>query len=85
MAVQPLYAPISDHLGRKIPYLVASSLFAIGIILSASASTWIGLVAARAFCGLGVGGIATMGMGKSSMAQPRDLHANTLSTVSNAQ
>lgn len=60
MVVQPVYARISDHLGRRIPYLFACRLFGIGMIWSAISSNWAGLIAARAFCGLGVGGLVIM-------------------------
>jgi MFS family permease len=61
MSTQPLYARVSDHVGRKAPYLFASTVFAIGMMLSATAPSWSTLIAARATCGIGVGGLMTMG------------------------
>lgn len=65
---QPLYARVSDHLGRKIPYLTASTLFLIGLLLSANTTVWEGLILGRAISGLGVAGVMTMGMSLSLLA-----------------
>lgn len=61
MTTQPIYARVSDHVGRKVPYLVASGIFLIGLVLSANAFSWAALVTARAICGLGIAGVMTMG------------------------
>jgi MFS family permease len=62
MISQPIYPRLSDHVGRKIPFLAASVFFNSGLLLSCSASTWNALIFARAISGLGVGGLMTMGM-----------------------
>ncbi|RDW63728.1 hypothetical protein BP6252_11273 [Coleophoma cylindrospora] len=61
MTTQPIYARVSDHIGRKIPYLVASATFLFGLVLSANAFSWVTLVIARAICGLGIAGVMAMG------------------------
>jgi hypothetical protein len=58
---QPLYARVSDHLGRKIPYLTASILFISGLVVCASTNLWAGLILGRAVSGLGTAGVMTMG------------------------
>ncbi|KAJ5950852.1 uncharacterized protein N7479_009265 [Penicillium vulpinum] len=58
---QPLYARVSDHLGRKIPYLTASVLFLSGLVVCANTDIWAGLIFGRAVSGLGTAGVMTMG------------------------
>lgn len=60
-AFQPLLGRISDAVGRKPVFLSCLAVFAL-------ATTWCGmvgsigsLIAARAFCGLGAGGLMTLG------------------------
>lgn len=58
---QPLYARVSDHLGRKTPYLTASTLFISGLVICANTDLWAGLIFGRAVSGLGTAGVMTMG------------------------
>ena len=61
MTLQPIYGRLSDYVGRKIPYVIASTCFCIGILFCSVAPSWYALIAARALCGFGSAGVATMG------------------------
>lgn len=58
---QPLYARVSDHLGRKTPFLTASTLVICGLVICANTELWVGLIFGRAVSGLGTSGVMTMG------------------------
>ncbi len=58
--VTPLYGKMSDLYGRRIVYLVAIWVFGIGSVLCALSQTMNQLVAARAFQGLGGGGLMSL-------------------------
>ena len=58
--VTPLYGKMSDLFGRRIVYQTSISLFLIGSILCALSQTMNQLVAARAFQGLGGGGLMSL-------------------------
>lgn len=58
--VTPLYGKMSDLFGRRIVYLTSISLFLIGSALCGLAQTMNQLVAARAFQGLGGGGLMSL-------------------------
>src|SRR5512146_1102312 len=53
----PLYGKLSDLYGRRKLYVSAMVLFLSGSVLSGLATSMTGLIAARAFQGIGAGGI----------------------------
>ncbi|KAL9630555.1 MAG: hypothetical protein Q9164_006353 [Protoblastenia rupestris] len=57
---QPLYGKLSDIFGRKAALLFAYSIFGIGCLLCGLARTMDELIAARAFAGIGGGGMTTV-------------------------
>lgn len=59
-AFQPLYGRLSDIFGRKSATLFASAVFGIGSLACGLSTTYSGLIAARAFAGIGGGGLTTM-------------------------
>lgn len=58
---QPIYGKASDVLGRRIPFVVALILFTFGTLWCATAQSIGSFIAARALCGVGCGGVWTMG------------------------
>lgn len=60
-AFQPLYGRLSDTMGRKLPYLFGMALFVGGTLWCALAQSMTSFILARAVCGLGAGGMLTMG------------------------
>ncbi|KAI5795662.1 major facilitator superfamily domain-containing protein [Geopyxis carbonaria] len=58
---QPLYGRVSDVTGRKIPYVFSCVVFTVATIWCALAQSIESFIAARAVCGLGAGGMLTMG------------------------
>ncbi|PLB42166.1 putative MFS multidrug transporter [Aspergillus candidus] len=65
-AFLPLFGRISDTLGRKPVYLFAIAVFFVTTAWCAMAQSIGSFIAARAFCGLGAGGVFSMGMILSS-------------------
>jgi MFS family permease len=61
MLSQPLFARLSDLVGRRLPYMAASMSFLAGIFLGSFAPSWEFLIFARAFCGMGFAGLMTLG------------------------
>ncbi|KAL8813084.1 MAG: hypothetical protein Q9200_000551 [Gallowayella weberi] len=61
IAVQPLYARLSDVLGRRPVYFFSLAVFCSTSIWCAVAPSIEGLILARAACGLGAGGVVAMG------------------------
>ncbi|KAF8960437.1 member of the major facilitator superfamily [Flammula alnicola] len=57
---QPLYGKLSDIFGRKSCLLFSYTIFAIGCLLCGLARNMTELVAARAFAGIGGGGMQTI-------------------------
>ncbi|KAF4581723.1 hypothetical protein EYR40_002739 [Pleurotus pulmonarius] len=57
---QPLYGKLSDIFGRKSCLLFAYSIFALGCLLCGLARNMNELIAARAFAGIGGGGMTTV-------------------------
>jgi len=60
-ACQPLVGRLSDSLGRKRPYVAAMALFAAATAWCALAGSIAEFIAARAVCGVGAGGMMTLG------------------------
>ncbi|KAI5847563.1 major facilitator superfamily domain-containing protein [Tricharina praecox] len=58
---QPLYGRLSDVLGRKPPFIFSCLVFTISTLWCARAQNIYSFIAARAVCGLGAGGMMTMG------------------------
>ncbi|KAL2810722.1 major facilitator superfamily domain-containing protein [Aspergillus granulosus] len=65
-AFMPLFGRVSDTFGRKPVYLFSIVLFFITTAWCAAAQSIGSFIAARAFCGLGAGGVFSMGMILSS-------------------
>ncbi|RAH44511.1 putative MFS multidrug transporter [Aspergillus brunneoviolaceus CBS 621.78] len=65
-AFLPLFGRISDTVGRKPVYLFAIAVFFITTAWCAAAQSMLSFIAARAFCGMGAGGVFSMGMILSS-------------------
>ncbi|KAM0755662.1 MFS general substrate transporter [Meredithblackwellia eburnea MCA 4105] len=59
-AFQPLYGRFSDIFGRKPATIFASVVFLIGSLCCGLSKTYPQLIAARAFAGIGGGGLTTM-------------------------
>lgn len=60
-AFQPLVGRFSDTVGRKGPYLVTATILALATLWCALAQSMASFIAARAVCGLGAGGVMTLG------------------------
>ncbi|PSR97696.1 major facilitator superfamily domain-containing protein [Coniella lustricola] len=60
-AFQPLLGSLSDTLGRKTPYIFTMTVFALATLWCALAQSMTSFIAARAVCGLGAGGVMTLG------------------------
>lgn len=60
-AFQPLLGRLSDTVGRKGPFLVTATIFALATLWCALAQSMASFIAARAVCGLGAGGVMTLG------------------------
>src|ERR1700755_2851146 len=56
-AVTPLWGKISDLYGRRLIFQVAIAIFVVGSALSGMAQSMAELIAARAFQGIGGGGL----------------------------
>ncbi|KAL4919843.1 major facilitator superfamily domain-containing protein [Aspergillus aurantiobrunneus] len=65
-AFLPLFGRVSDAFGRKPVYLFAIAIFFITTVWCATAQSIGSFIAARALCGLGAGGVFSMGMILSS-------------------
>ncbi|KFZ01292.1 hypothetical protein V500_00807, partial [Pseudogymnoascus sp. VKM F-4518 (FW-2643)] len=57
---QPLYGKLSDIFGRKLALLSAYTIFGIGCLFCGLARNMAELIAARAFAGIGGGGMSTV-------------------------
>ncbi|KAI1172810.1 MFS general substrate transporter [Nemania sp. FL0916] len=60
-AFSPLVGRLSDAVGRKPLYLATMAVFAAATLWCALAGSMGGFIAARAVCGLGAGGMMTLG------------------------
>ncbi|KAK7733028.1 hypothetical protein SLS53_008357 [Cytospora paraplurivora] len=60
-AFQPLLGSLSNSVGRKTPYMITMIIFAAATLWCALAQSMTSFIAARAACGLGAGGIMTLG------------------------
>lgn len=58
---QPLFGRLSDTIGRKTPYILCLTIFLVGTVWCTSAQSMGSFIAARAVCGLGAGGMASLG------------------------
>ncbi|RYP05689.1 hypothetical protein DL765_009761 [Monosporascus sp. GIB2] len=60
-AFQPMVGRLSDSVGRKTPYLVTVTIFAVATLWCALARSMTSFIMARALCGLGAGGTIALG------------------------
>ncbi|KAI4196502.1 MAG: hypothetical protein LQ346_003207 [Caloplaca aetnensis] len=61
-AFMPLFAPLSDIIGRRTVWAAASTVFTLALLWCAMAPSIGSFIAARTFCGLGAGGVYSMGL-----------------------
>ncbi|KAK2067025.1 hypothetical protein P8C59_000794 [Phyllachora maydis] len=73
---QPLLGRLSDAVGRKPPYVASMAVFLAATLWCATAGSMTSLIVARAFCGLGAGGIMTLGSILISDLVPIEIRAN---------
>merc|ERR1712137_1235720 len=57
---QPLFGGLSDTIGRKRPFIFSLAVLLAGTIWCGVAQSMGSFIFARAFCGLGAGGLVTM-------------------------
>ncbi|RKF55129.1 putative transporter [Golovinomyces cichoracearum] len=57
---QPIFGSLSDTIGRKRPFIFSLAVLLVGTIWCALAQNMGSFIFARAFCGLGAGGLVTM-------------------------
>ncbi|KAK2034470.1 major facilitator superfamily transporter [Colletotrichum zoysiae] len=60
-AFQPLLGRLSDSIGRKPPYVATMVIFAVATTWCTLAQSMTSFILARALCGLGAGGMMTLG------------------------
>lgn len=60
-AFQPVFGRLSDTIGRKAPYLFTLTIFLFATLWCALAQSMTSFIAARALCGLGAGGMMSLG------------------------
>lgn len=58
---QPLLGGLSDAVGRKAPYVATTAVFLLATLWCALAGSMTSFIVARAVCGLGAGGMMTLG------------------------
>ena len=58
---QPLVGGLSDAIGRRGPYLLTAVVFLVATVWCALAGSMTSFILARAACGLGAGGLMTLG------------------------
>ncbi|KAK4125486.1 actin-like ATPase domain-containing protein [Parathielavia appendiculata] len=58
---QPVLGSLSDAVGRKGPYVVTIAVFLVATVWCALAGSMTSFIVARSVCGLGAGGIMTLG------------------------
>ncbi|KAI5843028.1 putative MFS transporter [Morchella snyderi] len=73
---QPLYGRISDTIGRKVPFVFSCFVFTAATAWCALAGSMGSLIAARAVCGIGAGGMLTMGAIVLSDILPIEIRGN---------
>lgn len=58
---QPLFGRLSDTIGRKTPYVFTMAVFLGATLWCALAQSMLSFILARALCGLGAGGMMSLG------------------------
>lgn len=75
---------IADRRGPKAPYIVGFIVFIVGLVLSATATTWTLFLLGRVVQGLGVGAIMSMAYVFVAIVYPQCLQARALALLSGA-
>lgn len=75
---------IADRRGPKAPYIVGFIVFIVGLVLSATATTWTLFLLGRVVQGLGVGAIMSMAYVFVAIVYPQALQARALALLSGA-
>lgn len=75
-AFQPLLARVSDTIGRRPIYLFSLVMFVVTTAWCALAQSIVSFIAARAFCGLGAGGVLAMGSILTNDLVPIEIRGN---------
>lgn len=75
-AFQPLLARVSDTIGRRPIYLFSLIMFILTTLWCALAQSIGSFIAARAFCGLGAGGVLAMGSILTNDLVPIEIRGN---------
>lgn len=76
ISFQPLYGRISDTIGRKTPFVFSCLVFTVATAWCALAGSMGSFIAARAVCGIGAGGMLTMGAIVLSDILPIEIRGN---------
>lgn len=61
LIAQPLFARISDHVGRRIPFVTAVLVFIVANTLSVVGKSWTWYMFTRGVNGIGAGGMVGLG------------------------
>ena len=76
-----LFGPVADHIGRKPVLILATLIFGIGSLLTATASTIEGLSAWRFLTGLGMGGAMPNAIALTSEFMPSRQRATAVTAM----